>query len=527
MSLKLSPLISNSMILQRNTEIKIRGYCNPNEAVEISFNGVAVTATADGNGFWLCSLGEFEACSEPLEMKISSNGEVIIVGDILIGDVWLCSGQSNMELWLSRVRHNYPDDAAAQNPMIRQFKVPQVHNFNAPSDEFSLSESKWEAFSPEVIANFTAVGYFFAKKLHERYKIPIGLLASAVGGTPVTAWMSREMLEDLGLTNELAEAEKCKDPEYIKKTLGDYEKYSQDYHKQLGESDLGFRESWAGADYDDSDWEEINIHKPVHKSGSYWYRKTIDLPEELWGKPASIFLGTAIDMDEVFVNGEKIGTTYYRYPPRDYQFTLPEGRCVIAIRLLCFGGYGEFAAGKNYFLATERRTLDIGGVWKRRQGAETENQAPMTFFNYKPTGLFNGMISPLMNTAVKGVIWYQGESDTGNPGRYAEKLSAMINGWREARGIRELPFIMTQLVYYEYTGSHDSEHGAHWEKLREQQKLCLELPKTGLALGYDLGEYNDLHPQNKRDIGERLARLAYRLAYNEKLPPNLFEMYNC
>jgi len=523
MSIKLSPLISDGMILQRNANIKIRGFCNPNEFTSISFSGKTATAKADENGFWLCELGEFAESSTPLEMKVNSAGEEIIIPDILIGDVWLCSGQSNMELMLNRVCHYYPDELTATNTLIRQLKIPQEYNFNAPSQD--LSECAWEKFSPETAENFTAVGYFFAKKLYERYNVPIGLFACAVGGTPVAAWMSREMLADLGLTKELDEAEKCKDLQYIEKITAEDESCSQEYQGKLKEADKGLKENWMNADCGDSEWEEVSIHAPVYKSGSYWYRKTLDIPEELWGKPANIFLGTAIDMDEVYINGEKIGSTGYRYPPRDYTFTMPEGKLTIAIRLLVFGGYGEFATAKNYFIATDSRTIDIGGVWKRRQGAEAENQKGSTFFKYKPTGLYNGMISPLMNTAVRGVIWYQGESDTGNPSRYAEKMKALINGWRKAWGA-ELPFIMTQLVYYEYTGSHDKEHGAYWERLREQQKLCLELPNTGLALTYDLGEFNDLHPQNKRDIGERLARLAIRIAYGETHPPNLFEMYN-
>jgi sialate O-acetylesterase len=333
--------------------------------------------------------------------------------------------------------------------------------------------------------------------------------------------MSREMLEELGLADELAEAEKCKNAQYIEQTLRDEEAYTTDYHSRLLKADEGMQNGWMNADYNDSDWEEIPLCKDIDKgTGSYWYRKTVDIPEELHGSEATIFLGLAVDMDEVFINGEKLGTTHYRYPPREYKFTLPKGKLTIAVRLLCFGGFGGFTASKNYFIATETRTVDIGGAWKRRLAAVFEDyKPPQTFFQYRPTGLYNGMISPLLNYAVKGIIWYQGESDTGNPARYAEKLTAVINGWRKAHE-KNLPFIQTQIAYYALTG------GGDWDLLREQQKLCLAQPCTGLALAYDLGEYNDLHPQNKRDVGERLARIAMRLAYGEKSPPNVFEMYN-
>jgi sialate O-acetylesterase len=527
MSLKLSKLFTDGMVLQRDAEIILRGFCEPNEFATASFGGKTATAKADENGFWSVSLGELEVNSEPQSLSVTSHGETLKVRDVLVGDVWVCGGQSNMELALNRTCHNYPGELCAENPLIRQFKVPQVYNFNEPADEFALDNCNWERFTPEAAQNFTAVGYFFAKKLTEKYKIPIGLLNTAVGGTPVAAWLSRKMLEDLGLTEELAEAEKCKNAQYIEQTLREEEAYTSDYHKRLREADEGSRQGWKRADFDDSEWEKIPLCKDADKgTGVYWYRKTLEIPEEMQGKEATIFLGAAVDMDEVFINGEKLGVTYYRYPPREYKFTLPQqSELVLAVRLLCFGGFGGFCEGKNYFIATETRTLDIGGDWKRRFGTAFEDyKPPQTFFQYRPTGVYNGMISPLLNFAVKGFLWYQGESDAGNPARYAEKLTALINGWRAAwagcKNAKTAPFIQTQLAYWAFTG------GTDWDLLREQQKSCLALPCTGLAAAYDLGEYNDLHPQNKRDIGERLARLAMRLAYGEKTPPNVFEMYH-
>jgi sialate O-acetylesterase len=520
MNLKLSPLFTDNMILQRNAEITLRGYCIPNEFATVSFGGKTATAKADENGLWSVSLGEFEACSEAQCMKVTSHGETLEVRGVLVGDVWLCGGQSNMELALNRTCHNYPDELKASNPLIRQFKLPQVYRFDEPVNEFGLTGGEWEIYCPETAQSFTAAGYFFAKKLAEKNKVPIGLLNTAVGGTPVTAWMSRGLLTELSLAEELAEAEKCRDKQYITQTLKADEDNSTDYHSRLWKADAGMQQAWAGAAFDDSDWETIPFCKDADKgTGVYWYRKTIDVPEELRGAEATIFLGLAVDMDEVFINGEKLGATYYRYPPREYKFTLPETeKLTIAVRLLCFGKTGGFAESKNYFIATETRTIDIGGKWKRRFSTAFESPKPQTFFQYKPTGLYNGMISPLLNYRIKGIIWYQGESDTGNPAPYAEKLTALINSWRKYWG--DVPFIQTQIAYYALTG------GGDWDLLREQQKLCLALPKTGLALAYDLGEYNDLHPQNKRDIGERLARIAMRLAYGEKSPPNVFEMYN-
>ena len=530
MSLKLPPLFSDGMVLQRNTDVKIFGGSNPGGTVQVSFSGKNFTAVSGEDGKWLCNIGSYCENSEPQEMKItaSGSGDEITIRDVLIGDVWLCSGQSNMELMLNRTHNNYPDEMSAENALIRQLKIPQVYDFNAPLPAENMQSCAWESFSPQTAPNFTAVGYFFAKRLHERYKVPIGLFACAVGGTPITAWLGYDMLKELNLTEDLAEAEKCRSAEYIEKCLQDYNDSIQDYNRRLNEADTGFKENWASPAFDDSGWDEVPLCEYVDDgSGVYWYRKTIEIPPEQQGKEATIYLGTCADMDEVFINGEKQGVTYYRYPPREYNFALPSGKLTIAIRLLCFNGWGGFTRGKNYFIATDNFTFDIGGTWKRNLATKMEDQTPYVCFNYKPTGLYNGMLCPLFSYAIKGIIWYQGESDTGNPERYAEKLTALINSWREAWGLGDLPFLQTQLAHYEMNGNYDLDGGDKWDELRARQKLCLALPKTGLALAQDLGEFNDLHPQNKRDVGERLARLAMRITYGEKLPPNSFEMYNC
>jgi sialate O-acetylesterase len=508
------------MVLQRDDDITVRGISAPGETVKINFGGADFLAKAGEDGGWACFMGKFPASGERREMRITSETDEIVIRDILTGDVWLCSGQSNMELALDRARHNYPDEMAASDAMLRQLRVPQVYNFNAPTSGLELPECAWEAFSPETAPNFTAVGYFFAKKLRERFKIPVGLLACAVGGTPVAAWMSRPTLEKLNLRDEVAEADDlAKNPGRIGRTLRDYELYESDYHKRLDEADEGVKCGWHAENRDDGDWETVPLCESVGGAGAYWYRRTFDVPPELSGAQAVIFLGTALDMDEVYLNGEKIGTAYYRYPPREYKFTLPEGKMTLAARLLCFNAPGGFTAGKNHFIATENGCVDLSGLWKRRLGTAFEEKKPQTFFAYKPTGLFNGMISPLLEYAVKGVIWYQGESDAHAPERYGEKMRALISDWREGWRDENMPFLLTQLAYYGGEGDNG------WEALRAQQKQCLRLKNTGLAAAYDLGEYNDLHPQNKRDVGERLARLAARLAYGETAPPNMFEMY--
>jgi len=521
MTLKISPYFSDGMVLQRDKDVIIRGTAEACLPVTVSFSGKSCSAEADERGQWQVNLGKFAACDKPDEMLVVSHRESIAVRDILIGDVWLCAGQSNMELTLDRARHNYPDEMCINNPYIRQLYIPQVYNFNGPEP---LSECKWESFSPETAPNFTAAGYFFAKKLREHYDVPIGLLSAAVGGTPIAAWMSRDMLKNF--PEDLSEADKCRDGDYISKTTADYEAYERDYFERLNAADEGMKQNWQQADLDDGDWQKVPLCEPAAETGAYWYRKTIELPAELRGgnKQATIFLGTAVDMDEVWINGKKIGETAYRYPPREYGFTLPDRDTLnIAIRLLVFNKDGGYTLGKNYFIGTNKKTIDIGGLWKRKVGAlftdRNDDEHRQTFFQYKPTGIYNGIVAPLSDYAIKGAIWYQGESDSGSCERYDEKTRLLVNGFRGIWG-ENLPFLATQLAHY------DDPWGSDWNRIRDKQKDALDLPNTGLAAAYDLGEHNDLHPLNKRDVGERLARLAMRIAYGEDLPPNPYEMYN-
>lgn len=522
MTLRFSPLFTDNMVLQRNADVKIRGHAEPNAEVKVTFHKNEYSAKADENGEWAVNAGKFRESRTPLKMTAASGGDIVAVENILIGDVWLCAGQSNMEMTLDRARHNTPDEMYRHDNFIRQFKLPQIYKFDGPLKDFPENTDGWKEFSPDNAPVFTAAGYFFAKTLRSRYNLPIGLLSSAVGGTPIVAWMSRDMLKNF--PEELDVADKCRDSAYVEKTIRDYEEYEREYSERLNAADEGLKQNWHKFDLNDNDWEEVPLCAPAAESGAYWYRKTVDLPAGLRGKEATIFLGTAADMDEVYINGQKIGETYYRYPPREYRFTLPESdKLNITIRLLVFNGNGGYTLGKNYFIATDKRVIDIGGSWKRKVGALFKNRNgeahPQVFFSYKPTGLYNGVISPLADFAIKGVIWYQGESDSGSHERYDEKTRLLIGGLREIWG-ENLPFLTTQLAYYE------DPYGADWNLIRGKQKDCLDLPNTGLAAAYDLGEHNDLHPLNKRDVGERLARLAMRIAYGETLPPNPFEMYN-
>jgi len=518
MTLQLSTLYSDGIIFQRNEKIVVLGKGKANKRVTLIFVERKYTTVAQEDGSWQI---EIEKCSHggPFAMEIFSEDEKIMIKDILIGDVWLCGGQSNMEMLMNRVKHMYPECFNEKTiPLIRQFKVPQETDFREARE--MLTQGKWETLSPETIENFSAIGYFFACYLYEKYGVPIGLIASAVGGTPIHAWMGREMLEDFPL--EIEEATKLAQQAYIVSVQEAEKQRTEEYFKRLDNNDIGLLEGWENPKFDDTSWFERDLTIPwdseLQEPGAVWFRKDIEIPEKFCGKPATLFLGTIADADTVYLNGGTIGNTTYRYPPREYKIeSLPKGTCTLAIRVINQYGTGGFMPGKPRMLVSSGFTIDLNGKWKFKRASKMETFLQETAFHYKPTGLYNGMISPLTKFPIKGVIWYQGESDTGNYEKYDVKFAAMVKGWRRNWGI-EFPFISTQLTHYAYT------NGVDWDLLRGKQLSSLKVPNTGMVYTEDVGEYNDLHPMNKKSIAERLARVALRIAYNENLPDSPFEV---
>ena len=532
MGLRISPLVSSNMVVQRDKPFVITGFAESRGRIRVVFGDVSKDTVADDDGRFSVDLGTFPASNEPRDLEVyytlpgegSQSGRYSAT-NIVVGDVWLLGGQSNMQLWLSRTAHRYPEVMELTDPSLRQYSVPQTPDFAgavAPWD--APPGNGWQPFSPATSPDFSAVGYFLASSLRERYQVPIGLLAAAVGGTPIATWLPREALERLGV--DLAEADAFGDADMVAATQAADSTTEADHFRVLDAQDPGVAGKWYAPDFDDETWPTGELTDIVPGPGSYWYRRSIVVPEKLAGREAEIYLGTAVDRDEVYVNGELIGSTMYRHPPRAYQFTLPPGEVTIAIRLVMFGEIGTFAPAKARFIGTDAGTISLEGSWRMHPGAATAPAPAATNFNNIPTGLFNSMIAPLGGLGLKGVAWYQGESDSGDPGNYPARLAALITSWRELFGDDELPFVIQELAHWDGSGVFDPEHQPNWEALRAAQRSALDIPNTGVSTGYDIGEWNDLHPQGKRVVGERLARLAARLAYGESLPPNMFEQYH-
>ncbi len=504
MSVHLPRLIADGMVLQRGSRVTLWGTAN--EPVTVTFLKQQYRAVPDAVGCWEVVLNDLPP-GGPHTLAIND----ITLHDVYIGDVFLCSGQSNMQVPMRRVKHMYPEEMQSPNPHIHQFAVPQRYDFHAPQS--GLEGGCWTSSAPDSVADFSAVGYFYAKRLYERYHVPVGLILSAIGGTPIHAWMSREALG--GFPELLQDADLCADDGYVKKVQAEDAANAERFLNEINRADPGLAGNWSSPEYDDSAWEERPLLTPWPGSGSVWLRKSVMIPKELAGKPAVIFLGTVTDWDTVYVNGEVVGTTTYRYPPREYAVpALPQGRCVITVRVISKEG-GRFTPGKQYLLSTDAGSFNLGGVWRFRRGGDGTPIQPETFFHYKPSGLYNGMIAPLKRYALKAVLWYQGESDASSPMLYGEKFETLVRAWRTDWGL-ELPFLFVELPCW--------EGGPDWYLIRQQQWQSLAIPGTAMAAAFDLGEYNDLHPQNKQLVGDRLARCAMRVAYGETLPPSPFEI---
>ncbi|MEP6950612.1 MAG: sialate O-acetylesterase, partial [Ginsengibacter sp.] len=509
------------MVLQRNAKVNIWGWASPGEKISLLFRDKNYYTIAGADGKWKVVLFSMKE-GGPYSMKIDGNNH-LVVNDILVGDVWICSGQSNMTIPMERVKEKYPQEiAASTNPFIRHFFLPTRDNFNKPEED--IPSGKWESANPNTVLQFTAAGYFFAKELYEKYHIPIGLINSSVGGPPVESWMSEDALKKF--PNYYKVARKFKDSLYIDSIQKAHFAINNEWNNYIQQHDSGLigNKPWYDTTYHPEGWSAMQIPgywndqglKEVN--GVVWFRKEINVPASMTGKPAKIFMGTIVDADYTYINGSLVGNITYRYPPRRYEIIstlLKPGKNVITIRVINSTGHGGFVFDKPYYLTAGGETIGLKGSWQYKLGVAS---APLkdTTVNilYQPLGLFNAMIAPLVNYTIKGVIWYQGEGNTARPYDYHELFASMIGDWRKNWKQGTFPFLYVQLPNFGEANNQPSE--SNWAELREQQLKTLSVPNTAMVVAIDLGEWNDLHPLNKKDVGKRLALAAENLTYGDK-----------
>jgi sialate O-acetylesterase len=517
--LRLPKLINDHMVLQRDIEVPIWGYADTGEAVTVKLDGKIVGKTIANNGKWRLKLAA-QSASGPHQISISASN-TIVLKDVYFGDVWLASGQSNMELQMYRVAEDYPADLKdVDYPLIRHFMVPQKYNFQAPQDD--LVSGHWEPVSAQNISHTPAVSYYFAKQLFKHNGVAIGIINNALGGSPIESWLSAEVLQNF--PEALAQAKQFSNEQYVESVIAADKAKNAKWYGDIHKNDMGLNADspWYSSDLDDSDWARFNIPgerqlaEGVSFNGVWWLRKTVKLSAAQAKAATIIRMGTIVDADEVYINSTKVGNTTYQYPPRRY--TLPEGLLKqgdnqITVRVIANNGGSSFVAEKPYWLGTDEHHVSLNGEWKAKTGTLAPSLAGDTFVRWKAGGLYNGLTAPLTTYPIKGVIWYQGESNAGRWHDYQAKFSAMIQDWRAKWGQGDFPFIFAQLANYmeAKTQSVDSD----WAELRHAQTQTLAEPNTAMAVAIDIGEWNDIHPTNKKALAERLALAARALALHE------------
>lgn len=497
---RLPRLVSDRMVLQRDTELDIWGWADPGEKVTVRFQGRHYDTETGADGCWHVLLPPQQA-GGPFVLEVNE----IVIRDVLVGDVWLCSGQSNQETPIARLTDKFPEINVSNNHMIRHYKVP-TQDVKGELREEIAGNAGWHSAIASDVMNWTALAYFFAQEAYEHTHVPVGMLVSSLGGSAIESWISQEHLKE------------------FPQLLVDQAAFDS---LKLARQDRGAGR-WQLPECDDSDWATMTVpgywrENGADIHGTVWCRKTFDVPASMAGRHARLYMGTMVDSDSVFVNGTFVGFTSYTYPPRKYDIpagVLREGKNVIAVRLTANGGNGGFVKDKRYAIVGDEAEIDLTGTWRYKTGIDQSEvqrlSARLANLDRTGSGLYNGMIYPIRHYRVKGAIWYQGETNAGNPAPYADYLKALITNWRELWQWPDMPFLLVQLPNFMEKKDRPTDSG--WARIRDAQfRTALSVPHTELAVTYDAGEWNDIHPLDKKTVAHRLFLGARRLVYGEKV----------
>ncbi len=495
---ELPQIFSDNMVLQRDRPVPVWGTASPGAAVTLVWQGSRIHTRADEEGRWEASLPATPA-GGPHTLKAGGT----VLRNILVGDVFLCSGQSNMELPVSRCLDAVRSDVTGySNPLIRYLKVPLAYDFDGPRED--LPACSWQELDSDATAmDWGAVSYFTARFLQERTGVPVGMVNASVGGSPIEAWLREEVLPAYAL-GELAplKDKACLDSiNYFNAHL-----YSdwQNAHNAL-KAPAGAR--WRPVDVFSRSWAVDSGGENIY--GSHLLRRSFTLGAGETG-PAVLHLGAMIDADSTFVNGVYVGNTTYMYPPRNYEVpegVLHEGDNLVEIHLYaCGGNPAGFVPDKEYSLETPSRRVSLLDGWEHKEGRRMPARPVQIFLQYKPAGLYNAMIAPMRDFAFAGTIWYQGESNCTNAPMYGGLLETLIGTAREQFRSPGLPFYIIELAAFEHSELTDNDWG--WNRVQKEQRATADrVDGAWLVPNADLGEWNDIHPQDKKTVGERTANV--------------------
>lgn len=529
--INLPPIFSDNMVLQRNTETPIWGTAKAMKNVKIitSWDNQTYTTKADDEGHWQIKVKTPEA-GGPYNISIS-DGTEIKLNNILIGEVWLCSGQSNMDMPLDgweRINNYEQEVKSADYPQIRLIDIKDTAS-NQPLCD--VNSTGWNVCQPSTIANFSAVAYFFGRDIHEFLHVPVGLIIASWGGTVAEAWTSSESLEYMPDFKEAVnEIKNLSDEEAILL----YERRMNEWMQKVIATDAGFngeKAIWAEQTFTDTEWNEMTLpgyfeRQTGNFDGVVWFRKTVKIPGNWKNQELELALGAIDDNDISYFNGYRIGETNNHNQKRIYKIPanlVTENEATITVRVEDTGGDGGFHGNAEDIyikkaIGENSAIISLADNWKYKAAVDytkidSRPQHPLNNPN-RPSVLFNGMIHPLVPYAIQGAIWYQGESNELRPYQYRELFPLMIRDWRK-QWDRDFPFYFVQLANFRNLQTQPSESG--WAELREAQLLTLQLDNTGMAVAIDIGDAYDIHPKNKQEVGRRLALNAIAKTYGEKL----------
>lgn len=505
----LPSVISDGVVFQRGLPIKVWGKGTPGEIVNVSLNKKKGTATVMPDSTWSVTLPSMKA-GGPYVLTVNDKN----VEDVLIGDLYLCSGQSNMELPVSRVRDFFSEESDTyNNPMVREFKTPKEYAFHGGRDD--VSKAEWKQAVPGTNDRFGALVWFMARDLYEKNgHVPVGVINSSWGGSRIEAWISEDAIKNYPVREgRLRIAE---DDQYRNGLEAAERRAQQLWYDVTSKNDPGNKgEKWNSPALDDSSWTSTPLlgkewgssdGKPIN--GSHWLRRHVNVSADRAGQEAELRLGCIVDADSVWVNGEFVGFTAYQYPPRIYKVpagVLHEGDNVVTVRVVSNGGVPHFVEEKPHkFIFADGEEISLEGDWLHRTGTPMPPTPGVTDFFQTPTVLYNGLIAPMLNFPFRGVVWYQGESDVDIRNEYTALMKSLMNDWRGKFDDEELPFFIVELA--DFLHPSDTYGRKSWQEMREaQRKAADETSEAWWILNGDVGEWNDIHPRDKKTPGTRVA----------------------
>ncbi len=532
---RVAAVFSDHMVIQRDREIPIWGWAPPDSIINIQLAESITQTTCPQNGKWMAKLPALKAGGpHVLTIKIQ-NKKTIEFKDVLIGEVWLASGQSNMQMRLSETADGERMVKRADVPQMRLLQVEQRYH---PCPREDMASEGWKICSPENVKNFSAVAYYFGREIHEELDVPVGIIHASWGGTPIVAWTPLEALEGHDEFQYLIENHQKISQTDLEEEAQQREIAMQAYLKQTNgheeHNDPGNQcesKGWAETEHPDDNWDRMQIPCVMEEAvgrpfdGEVWFRREVDIPDDWADKSADIYLGAIDDFDTTYINGHQVGSTgiekenAFQYKRH---YTIPKGllkagRNLIAVRV--FDRYLQGGligpADKMYLLGPDRSRISLAGEWRYAISLELlQKPVPPKPVHHTASFLFNAMIHPLMPYPIRGAIWYQGENDVWQPQNYVKLTKLQVSSWREHWEAENLPYYLVQLASFK--GKDDDPDA--WPLLREAQyNIKNSIPNTELTTAIDIGDQTDIHPKNKSEVGHRLALLARALTYGQNV----------